>query len=164
MRAQHVSVPYNIPELNPQIIVIKKFPIFVTQTGATGFDLTYAKVALAVPGGNTYFNTMRVEKVQVWGAATNVGGGGSEGTPLTVTIPAVTSWNQPAEKFVDSGTSGSTRPKIGFKLGLLQASRFMGTSDTQIICNINQAPQLAGETRIVIHVTVELAGPIPSSP
>lgn len=143
--------------VNPQVRVTKTFQTQVTITNSDAFDLTYAKVALMIPGGATYWNTLRIVKVAIWGSSSV---SGSETNYLQVTVPSNTSWNTPIAQFTDHGVAGQRRPCIVFQPDLLNVMRAFGTADTTVVCNIRQNGSTENQNVLVIQVTCEIFGPV----
>lgn len=106
-----------------------------------------------VPGGLTYWNAARLEKVSVWGDQLVAGNGSGY---LEVALPPVSGWSQPATKWIDEGTLGNNRPHISFKYGILERARFLSTADDTPLFSV-EGGQDTGQA--VIHATLELVSP-----
>ena len=105
--------------------------------------LTPALIMGQVPGGATFWQSLQVHTVKVWG---HTGGGTVEiggAIDVLVTDPSGESW-----RLHDEGVFGSRRSKVGWELPLLTRAKWFGPADTTPLATIN------GEA--VAHVTVML--------
>lgn len=138
--------------------------ITVTQTFASRFIMSAAAQSLPVsyfttfiPGGQTYFTTIQFEKFYVW--ATNGSNSSVEDTrdfsELQVMVMGNSTWNQPPKEWEDSGVAGKERPRIAFRLGLLDRARFYGVASNDVLFQIG-APE---GSEVIVHFTCTVTGP-----
>jgi hypothetical protein len=147
-----IGIPDDPPHRAQQVNVAQVFQREVKLTTST-FDITPAIISAAVPGGATYWTSMRVNSIAVWGESlvSNVSVPSISGA-ISLLLPADLTWGQPLRKFTDSGVQGHTRPKLHVRLGALQRMRFFGPADTTVLATIQGAE---GE-RLTIQFSVEL--------
>jgi hypothetical protein len=105
--------------------------------------LTVADFSAAVPGGTTYWNSIRIDRVDVWAL---------DGGQAEVTVSPDSSWNQPPLHLLDIGTAGQRRGAVGFRLGLLDRARFFGVAAADAVCTV-------GGGSLVIQASIELISP-----
>lgn len=146
MYPERLTVKADPPEIVHTIRVMKR--VQLTQTVTTPFSITPAALALAIPGGLTYWNSFRIERVDVWGTA-NVD------NTLSVSLPAVSAGSQPPVTYVDTGIAGQRRPMVGFRLGLLDRARFFGVADATVLATVN----FSSGTSLTIQAVLELSSP-----
>jgi len=157
---RRVQVPSD-PPTTESTIRVQKLLQFNFQVAAAGANLTVANVAAAIPGGTTYWNSIRIQKLQFWGPDYNAIETLTPGVPsMTVTVPSNSSWSQPPMQFADSGTGGQKRATIGYKLGLLDQARFFGPADTTTLATIKV--NSTSTAAVVVQVSVELVSPVPT--
>lgn len=104
--------------------------------------ITPAKIALAIPGGSTFWTAMRIEKIDVWGSDTDF---------LSVTVNTLSA--SAPMRFVDNGVPGAKRCAIGFELGLLERAQFFGPASTTVLAdvNLNSGPGIIQYTVELLH-------------
>lgn len=142
-----VQPPEEPDQVERTIRVTKKVQFSQVLAGGSSADFSPAEIAAAVPGGLTYWNTLRVERINVWAGA-------QQDNTMTVQVPSL-GGNNPPLTLTDSGTGGARRPAVGFRLGLLERSRFYGVADTTTLVTVSASVP----TTVVIQATVELASP-----
>jgi len=74
---------------------------------------------------------------------------------LRVTLAADSSWDQPNFQVTDTGTVGNERPRVAFRLGLLDRARWFTTADTTPVCIITGPV----DTNVTIQATIEIISP-----
>jgi hypothetical protein len=112
-------------------------------------------IAAAVPGGSTYWNSIRIQKLMFWGQ--DFSSTASQSVPLTVEVTSVSGWSQPPMQYSDQGTGGQKRSTVGFKLGLLDQARYFGPADSTVVATVKTAPT----STVVVRASVELVSPLP---
>jgi len=119
---------------------------------AGSFAITPAALANAVPGGLSYWNSMQVERIDVYGPdqATLSGAG------ITLTVQPVSSFSQPPFVVSDDGTFGSERARVGVRLGLLDRARWFGVADTTPLATVSSGLQTSA---IIVYASVQLISP-----
>jgi len=149
-------VPLNPPDVQTTIRLTKRIQVSVILATTTGLgSLRVADLASGIPGGSSYWNSIRITAIDVWSTAGTATAGSTDGPPLQITVDSSSSWSQPPVTWIDSGTSGQERPRIGFTLGLLDQARFFGTADTTELFSAKGPPN----TTLVVQCTVELVSP-----
>jgi len=157
-------LPHRVPIVNDPPNVIDSVQIIKTVQLQTippteGLNITPTLLASRLPGGTTFWSRIRIEKISVWGD-----NGTSETIPSTrsgdlfVIIPSDSSWDQPTIEWSDTGVFGVSRPKIAFKLGLLDRARWFGVADETVIAQVGNrvAP---GNPAVTIQATVSVISP-----
>jgi hypothetical protein len=100
------------------------------------FTVTPATLAAMIPGGTSYWNSIQVERIDVWGSDGNTGTLGAL-SALTLTVQPNSSYSQPPFVVTDNGTSGAVRARVGVRLGLLDRARWFGVADTTPLATIS---------------------------
>jgi hypothetical protein len=132
------------------IRLTKKVQITVPIDGSGIVTLAVSALMAGVPGGLTYWNSFRVERVDFWGDD-DFDNKGNESF-LTIIAAQNSAWNQPQFGFSDVGTYGSRRAAVGFRLGLLDRSKYFATAATDNLCTIS-APV---GSFVIVQATIEL--------
>jgi hypothetical protein len=140
--------PADPPQVERTIKLSKKVQFSQTVSAGASADFSPAEIMSNVPGGLTYWNSFRIEKILIWGGAD------ADGT-ITATVSAVSGFSQPPFTLIDSNTAGNRRPAVGFRLGLLDRSRFFGTADDTTLVTVSSSVA----TIIVVQATIELISP-----
>jgi hypothetical protein len=112
--------------------------------------VTMGMLMAGVPGGLTYWNSVRLERVDFWSNSSATSGTDT----LTVAISPVTSWNQPAVEWTDTGVVGQRRAHVGFLPGLLDRARYFNTADNSSICAVGI--DTTGEAAVICQAKIEL--------
>lgn len=142
------SPPVDPPQVERTIRVMKVVQFSQTVSEGASADFSPAEIAAAVPGGLTYWNNFRIERIDAWGTA-------QADATLSLTLAPQSGWNQPPFTVLDSNTSGQRRPACGVKLGLLDRARFWGPADETTLVTVSQS--VAG--LIIVQATIELISP-----
>jgi hypothetical protein len=120
-------------------------------------NITPALIMQGVPGGTSFWSSVRFEKFEIYGPASlNLG----KEARLEVLIQSQSSYSQPPFSLADAGTSGNRRPCVAFQLGLLDRARFFGVADTTVLAVVgvqDANAYLAGD--VIVQATVELISP-----
>jgi hypothetical protein len=133
---------------------MKKVQISVPLDATTGVaSLAFGALMAGVPGGLTYWHRFRVERVDLWGSDTITS---ESSNSLSVVLSASSSWDQPNFQVTDVGTIGNERPRVGFRLGVLDRARWFNTAATELLCLITGSPG----TEVTVQATVELVSPV----
>lgn len=119
---------------------------------ASSLDITPAFLATGVPGGTTYWNSMQVERIDVYGPDQ----AGGEPLGITLTVQPASSYSQPPFVVSDEGTFGSERARCGVRLGLLDRARWFGVADTTVLATVS-GPTATGD--ITVYASVNLISP-----
>jgi hypothetical protein len=144
--------PSNDPrEVQTSIRLTKRVQFLVPLDAAGLGTLQLPTIMQGVPGGNTFWSSVRVSTIELWAPAD-----ANTTRPLQVTTVLDSSGGMPPLTWMDSGTQGSVRPKVGFKLGLLDQARWFSPAATFTFCTIKSAPVA---TSLVGQATVELLSP-----
>lgn len=149
-----VQAPADPPIIIDSVTVIKAVGAEIT-VPSEGYVLTPAQISSWIPGGQTYWSRMRIEKVNVWGSASS-GTVGTVDNRLQVQLESDSSTGQPPMEWSDSAIIGQSRPRISFKLGLLARSKWYGVADTTEIARISQT---GNSGNLTIQVTVAIVSP-----
>lgn len=150
------ALAINPGDVQTTIRLTKRIQISVPLAVTTGLgSLKVSDLASGIPGGSSYWNSIRVTAIDVWGTATSTTTPGADTGSLQINVDSSSSWSQPPVTWIDSGTSGAERPRIGFTLGLLDQARFFGTADTTVLFSAKGTPQ----TSLIVQCTVELVSP-----
>jgi hypothetical protein len=148
-----LTLPPQIPDVEPTIRITKRVQINVVLSSESGVaSLLTANLLAGVPGGNTYWHKFRIERIDLWGDQSTPG---DSTNFLRVTLAADSSWDQPNFQVTDNGTVGNERPRVAFRLGLLDRARWFTTADTTVVCLITGPVN----TNVTIQATVELISP-----
>lgn len=150
------ALPVNPGDVQTTIRLTKRIQVTVPLANTTGLgSLKVSDLSSGIPGGSSYWNSIRITAIDVWGTATSNTIPGADVIPLQITVDSSSSWSQPPVTWIDSGTSGAERPRIGFALGLLDQARFFGTADTTELFSAKGTPQ----SSLIVQCTVELVSP-----
>lgn len=109
-------------------------------------------LSAGIPGGLTFWNSMRIDGIYAYGDSA-----GAVGDDHQISIQASnsTSWNQPPFNIRDTGTLGQSRPRVGYRLALLDRARWFGTAATEELCVVN-AP---ADSIVTVQATIEIISP-----
>jgi hypothetical protein len=149
---QEVRPPLDPVPVEYSIKVSKRIQLQVTVGSSGNFSVDPSMLSAGVPGGLTYWNRMRIDAVYAYGDSA-----GSAGDDHTISIQASnsTDWDQPSFNIRDTGTLGQSRPRVGFRLALLDRARWFGTAGTTELCVVN-APT---DSIVTLQATIELMSP-----
>lgn len=114
--------------------------------------MTVASVASLIPGGLTYWNRLRIEKITVWLARQS-----SSADQLQVTLPNDDSAGVPAMSFTDNAVTGATLPCVAFKLGLLQRARWYNPSSNVVLFIASGGGSSGDPAGFIMDFSVEIA-------
>lgn len=118
--------------------------------GSTGSaPVPMGAIMAGVPGGATYWNTFRIDSVLIWGS--DILGSDADNN-IKVTLSASSAWSQPNFQLLDNGTVGSERPKVGFRLGVLDRARWLNTASSELLCIITGP----ADTSATLQASIEL--------
>lgn len=147
---REVKAPPQIKSVEFSIKVPKLIQISVPLPSSGNESINPSMLSAGVPGGLTYWNSIRIEKILVYS-----GDAGEEASRLTVVVSPQSGWNQPPFQITDAGTVGNERARLGFKLGVLDRARWFGVADTTELCVV------AGiaDSTVIIQASVELLSP-----
>jgi len=138
------------PIVSNTIKLTKRIQLFIPPDSTpTITPITPSILMSTVPGGLTFWNRVRVERIDVWGS-------GIDDSTLQVEIVPDVAWNQPSLQLEDVGTPGQRRPAIGVRLGLLDRGRWFGTADTTVIAQVSTSSLTSN---IIVQATIELTSP-----
>lgn len=137
------------PPVESSIRVLKRIQITLPYDTTSLGDVSMSVLMAGVPGGLTYWNRARLEKVDIWSNSSSTGT-----DTLTVLLPGVDEWSQPPVSFVDTGTYGNRRACVSFKLGLLNRARWLSVADTTVLFTAKADGQASG--LLVVQATIEL--------
>lgn len=141
-----VPLPAIPPKTEFTLRVMKRIELTVSNNEGQTTSISPSILSVGVPGGLTYWSTMRVEKLSFWTTTVTTGS-------LNVEVLGDSSWSLPKRVFSDKGAEASQRPKIGLKLGLLDRARFYSTAATSALCAVGTSePNIP----ITVQATVEL--------
>lgn len=145
--------PAQIPGVEPTIRLSKRVQISAQLSGESGIvTIAFSDLLTGVPGGLTYWHKFRVERVDIWGD--QVLPGDTDNT-IRVTLAASSDWSQPNFQVFDAGTVGVERPRVGFRLGLLDRSRWISTGYAEPMFVVAGPP----DSRLIIQASIELVSP-----
>jgi hypothetical protein len=120
-------------------------------TGSTAQTVSVAQIMANLPGSTTFWQGCRFEKFLVYGA--QMGTAVDFFEPLQVNVGALPGGFLSLR---DDGTTGQTRAKVGFRLGLLARSAWFGPADTTVLFSVNQQ----GATQLLrVVATISLRSP-----
>lgn len=158
-------MPHRVPIQNdpPSVIdsvQIMKVVQLQTSPPTEGLNLTPALIASRLPGGATFWNRIRIEKISIWGdnGSGSASAPGSGSGDLFVLVPSDSGWDQPTIEWSDSGIFGQSRPKIAFKLGLLDRARWFNVASTQVLAQVGNRVAPSNPV-LTIHFTVSVMSP-----
>jgi len=151
---QRAPIDNDPPSREKSITVNQVFQSAFELSNTPKQDITPAFIATSFPGA-AFWSRFRIEKIAIWGRTLVSGTVLQTSGAITVDIPADVSWNQPPMRLTDDGIEGQSRPKIAFKLGLLDRARFFTPADETIICSISGS---ANEL-ITCQFTLQLVSP-----
>lgn len=112
----------------PTITVTKWIQVVLPiDSSGTSLIVSPSVLSAGVPGGLTFWSTVRFEQFRVYGDQVL-----SPEDPgrLRVSLTPNSGWSQPTFDLEDVGTLGRMRPHVGFMLGLLDRARWFNTADT----------------------------------
>lgn len=133
------------PQITDTIRVNKRIQVTVgSDVTPADIDITPVMLMAGVPGGITYWNRVRFERIDVWGGTS---------TSLGMRVMSQSGWDQPPLQMSDTGATGASRSAIGFRLGLLDRARFFGTADATVLATVSVP---ATDMDVTIHAVVEL--------
>jgi hypothetical protein len=115
-------------------------------------SITPAFLMQGVPGGSTYWNSVQVERIEVYGSDA----GGADPFGLILTVEPVSGYSQPPFSVTDSGTTGAERARCGVRLGLLDRARWFGTADTTAIATVSSGTAVESVT---VYASIQLISP-----
>jgi hypothetical protein len=125
----------------------------ITAPLVTGsLPITPALLATGVPGGTTYWNSMQVERIDVYGSDQ----AGVTPLGISLTVQPQSSYAQPPFVVTDEGTYGSERARCGVRLGLLDRARWFGVADTTVLATVD-GELATGD--ITVYASVNLISP-----
>lgn len=150
MAPREVQISPLPPKVQYSIEVVKVIQIVVPVPASGNESISPSMLSAGIPGGLTYWSRIRFESFRAY--AKDVSTGSSE---LAITVSPQTDWNQPPFSIIDSGTAGNVRPRLGFKLGLLDRSRWFGTADTTELFVVSGNP----DEDIIIQASVVIMSP-----
>jgi hypothetical protein len=134
-----VPIASDPPPRERSIVVHQVFTNIASEPLSGGYTVTPAVIMQAVPGA-AFWSRLRVEKISIWGQApSSTALLPNPSNSIVVNIPTDTGWFQPPMQWVDDGVAGQSRPKIAFKLGLLERARFFTPADTTTLCTVSAA-------------------------
>jgi len=102
---------------------------------AGSFTITPATLAAMIPGGTSYWNSIQVERIDVWGSDGSTGTIGAV-SALTLSLLPDSGFSQPPFVVTDNGTHGAERARVGVRLGLLDRARWFGVAATTPLATI----------------------------
>lgn len=137
---RHVPVA-EPPPAERTIKVMKRIQVLVPAAAST-VQVTPSFLSAGVPGGLTFWTSMRVDKLDIWGSDTD---------RISVEVLPISGWSQPPFVVNDSGSPGNRRCAVGLRLGLLDRARFFNTSDTTSLATV-----VREEGEIIVQATIEL--------
>jgi len=145
------------PQVTPSITAKKRIQLTMEVTPSTPSSgtLRFSDLMAGVPGGLTYWASFRVERIDFWSMWN-----GQAANTITVTIPTASSWGQPALEWSDSGVPGKRRAHVGFKLGLIQRTRFVGVAVTDTICVVTVDGPATTSNFVTVQASIELVSPL----
>jgi hypothetical protein len=147
-RASRLTSP---PPVQDTIVVNKRIQIAVPIPAGTLSVLVTTQMLMAgVPGGLTYWNRVRIDRLDFWTNSSHTSGTDT----LTVAVAASTSWDQPPVEWTDTGVVGQRRAHIGFTPGLLDRARYFNTADAGSICAVGVDGE--GEQVVICQAQVQL--------
>jgi len=147
---ERLRPPQDPPIVQNTVRVSKKIQLFIpAESTPTVTPISASLLATAVPGGLTYWSTMRIERIDAWGS-------GLDDSTIQLMIVSQPGWSQPNLQLEDVGTPGQQRPRIGVRLGLLDRARWFSTADTTVLCSLQTSSSTA---TIVLQATIELLSP-----
>jgi len=135
MLPQRATIQPDPPTREKTIVVNQVFQSKFIMDTTSKLNITPAFIATSFPGG-AFWSRMRIDKVSVWGQTLVGNGIPAVSGAIIVDIPSDASWNQPPMRFTDDAVQGQSRPRIAFRLGLLDRARFFTSADETIICTI----------------------------
>lgn len=143
------SAPVKVQQANDpracktHVHVLQTFQ-FQTQfavSGPASLDITPAYIMTnAVPGGTTFWNSVRVNKVACWGQSVANASLATAANGIRFDVAGHSDWGQPATRFVDDGVFGQSRPKLAIALGALQRMRYFGPAETDTLVTVTGTP------------------------
>jgi len=146
--------------VEPTIRVMKRCGVTVG-TGTGTLPVTVAMLAASIPGGASYWNSIRFEKFDIWNSSYG-NNGSTEAGQLAVTVGPNAGTGQPPFQVTDHGTTGQRRAAVGFKLGLLERAHFFGTADTTVLFTVTSPAGMGAN--VIVHATIELMSSSLASP
>jgi hypothetical protein len=152
---QRVGIVSDPPPRERSIVVNQVFTQLANVPLSGGYTVTPAVIMQSVPGA-AFWARVRIEKISIWGQ--NPAGTALAPNPsnsIVVNVPTDTAWNQPPMQWIDDGVEGQSRPKIAFKLGLLDRARFFTPADTTTLFSVSGA----NEDLLCLQYSLELVSP-----
>lgn len=139
MQVQQLPTPRAPPVTKSVITVSQVFQKTFTPTaGGTSRDFIVRDLVSMVPGGMTFWNKVRFEKIEVW--LKPISGQGSSTAlnlpQMSVTIPG-NSDGAPPMTFQSNAIDGQTLPAVSFKLGLRQRIAWYTPTVDDVIFSAN---------------------------
>lgn len=148
------QVPIEPPEADNTVITTQMFRVRHNIPMGTGMaPVSVADIMSGVPGSTTFWQGVRFEKFMVYGGDSLGTPGGS--IPIQVNVGSLPGGFLSIR---DEGTTGATRPSVGFRLGLVDRATWYGPADVSPLFSVNQTSSLRP---IVVYATVALRSPAP---
>jgi hypothetical protein len=159
MAPSRVPIIVDPPSIQDTIRIVKRIQITLSQTTTGAVTLRYSDLMAGVPGGLTYWNSVRVERLDFWSMWN-----GQASNTIHVTIPTASSWGQPQSEWTDSGVPGKRRAHIGIRFGLIERSRFAGTATTDTLClvSVDGSSTTEAPSFVTCQAVIELISPLPA--
>lgn len=146
MQPHRVHIPADPPAVTTSVLVNKVIAFTPMPEPSVPFAIDVGTIMSQISGGTTYWSRVRIEKIQIWGLPDSV---------LEVQVPTDNGWDQPPIEWEDTGVPGQSRPRIAFKLGLLDRTRWFSPTSEQILFRAIVTP----DAGLVIHASVALMSP-----
>jgi len=154
MLPQRATIPSDPPTREKTIVVNQVFQSKFVMDISSKLNITPAFIATSFPCG-AFWSRMRIDKISVWGQTLVTNNVPNVSGAIIVDIPADASWNQPPMRFTDDAVQGQSRPRIAFKLGLLDRARFFTSADETVICTVLGAQN----EQFTVQFTLQLVSP-----
>jgi len=144
-----------IPSAQPRPVeysvkVSKLIQLTIPITESGNVSVSPSVLSAGVPGGLTYWSRMRIEKIEAYSDDVVAVSG-----QMSLQVSPQSGWDQPPFAIRDAGTVGNERARLGFKMGLLDRSRWWNTADVTELCVISTAP----DSTIILQASIELISP-----
>jgi len=136
-----------------------EFPLTAGGSVPTFRGFAMADLVGLVPGGTSFWNRARVERVQVWLKPSLVGVADAvRQQELQIQIPGDATTGSPPVTFRDSSVDGLTLPTVAWKYGLAQRMRWVSPANTDNLFTITLPNSTTGGTAFVV-ATLALVSP-----
>lgn len=134
------------------------------ETGVNTITIKVSDLAQIVPGGTSFWNRIRIEKITVW-LKPSVEGTASrlDQEQLQVQLPGDDTKGIPPVSYRDNGILGQSYPAIAFKPGLAQRQRWYNPASEDVIfiatSQNSSAPPSSVNAEFIVAATLELVSP-----